>query len=654
MFGKKFLVGVACALSFTSMTAIAEVKLPKLVGSGMVMQRDAAVKIWGWADPGEKVTITFKGADHSTAADQQGNWQVSLPAMKAGGPFEMLVEGENTLRLEDVLIGDVWLASGQSNMELTLTRAEPRFADLVPQINNKNIRQFEVPDRYNFKNEQQDLENGQWQPATQENIRQFSAVGYFFAEAIERNENVPIGIINASLGGSPVEAWLSEDALKKFPEPYEEAKRFRDDALIEEITLSDQTRANAWYEQLHQKDAGFSEGEYLWAQPDLETSEWQTTTVPGYWKDNAVDPSDGVVWFRKTVTIPKKLVKQDALLVFGAVVDADQIFVNGTKVGETTYMYPPRRYAVPADVLQPGENVITVRVTSQQGKGGFVPDKEYALNFAGESIDLSGQWQFKRGATVEPLASQTFIRWKPMGLYNAMIAPLVNYPVKGVIWYQGESNAGKADTYRERFPALIRDWRSKWQQDDLPFLFVQLANYVGPGEARDQIGNWPELREAQAEALTVPNTAMVVSIDVGEWNDIHPLDKQTIGHRLAAAAEHLAYGKDVVYSGPMLDSATRQGRKVLLQFNHSGSGLVAEGGALQGFELAGDDGEFQPATAKIKNNKVVLSSKKLKDPQKVRYAWSNNPEAANLFNKEGFPASPFRADLADENNKNDK
>lgn len=646
MISNKSFTALVCLFLLLPQAALTDVQLPKILGSGMVLQRDAEVAVWGWAEPGEHVSVAFNKVKQSTTANSQGKWRVLLPPMDAGGPFVMRIEGNNTLNLEDVLIGDVWLASGQSNMELTLARAEPHFPELVPNINNKKIRQFEVPDRYDFKQARSDLEGGQWQAATQDNIRAFSAVAYFFAEQIQKEEQVPVGIINASLGGSPVEAWMSEASLKRFPEPYQEAKRFRSDSLIEEIEQVDQARSNAWWEQLSKKDQGYKDGKYLWAEPGLGTKDWQTVQVPGYWANSKVANDDGVVWFRKTVEIPKQMAGQKALLVLGAIIDADKVFVNGTLVGETGYMYPPRRYDVPAEVLQPGENTITIRVISQQGRGGFVPEKQYALQLAGHTIDLAGQWQFKRGATMPSLASQTFIRWKPMGLYNAMIAPLLNYRIKGVIWYQGESNAGNAEAYRERFPAMITDWRQQWKQGDLPFLFVQLANYVSPGEPRNQVGNWPELREAQTQALELSNTAMVVAIDAGEWNDIHPLDKKTIGQRLATAAQRVAYGQDVVHSGPMLKTAKAKGKMVVMQFDHVGSGLVAEGGALQGFEVAGVNGEFHPAYAEIRDDAVVAWSEAVAKPAAVRYAWANNPESANLFNAEGLPASPFRSSVS--------
>jgi len=626
-----------------SQISFADIRLPKLVSSGMVLQRDVEVKIWGWADPQEKVSVQFDKKSFNAITDKDGHWSLSLPAHSAGGPHTMTLEGKNTLVLEDIIFGDVWLASGQSNMELTLARAEPRFADEIPKIHNTLIRQFEVPDRFNFKEPQRDLEGGQWLPATQEHIRAFSAIGYFFADAIQRSEKVPVGILNASLGGSPVEAWMSEGTLKKFPDAHAEGLRFRDDKLIEEITQSDQARMNAWFAELNSKDAGFKQDKYLWAEPQLDTSSWQTFQVPGYWPESGKGPVNGVFWFRKTIDLSTVQAGQEALLVLGAIVDADQVFVNGTQVGSTGYMYPPRRYKVPAGVLKPGANNITVRVTSQSGRGGFVSDKVYALQFPDSSLDLTGPWLYRQGATMPALGSQTFIRWKPMGLFNGEIAPLLNYRIKGAIWYQGESNAGNGLAYRERFPAVIQDWRQHWGQGDFPFLFVQLANYLPPGAPADDTG-WALTREAQLQTLKLPNTAMVVSADVGEWNDIHPLDKKTVGERLAAAALNLAYGHKNVYSGPLFKSAKIQGKKMVLSFEHTGGGLVAKDGKLGGFTIAGADGKFHAAQAKIRKNTVVVWSDAVKAPKAVRYAWANNPENISLYNKEGFPASPFRTD----------
>ena len=329
----------------------------------------------------------------------------------------------------------------------------------------------------------------------------------------------------------------------------------------------------------------------------------------------------------------------------GRIIDADSVFVNGVFVGTTSYQYPPRRYTIPPAVLKSGKNTIVVRVISNRGKGGFAEDKPYEIVVGKEKIDLKGEWQYKLGAKMEPLRGQTFIRWKPVGLYNAMIAPLLNFRIKGVIWYQGESNAGRPIEYRSLFPALIRDWRNNWKIGDFPFLFVQLPNFM---EAKPQPSesNWALLRESQLMAASLPNTAMAVAIDIGEWNDIHPLNKYDVGKRLALAAQKVAYGDDeVVYSGPLYKSMRLDGNKIILTFTHVGGGLVARNDeALGGFAICGADSQFVWAQAKIEGDKVIVWSEAVANPIAVRYAWADNPESANLYNAEGLPTSPFRTD----------
>jgi sialate O-acetylesterase len=632
------------SLSFAAGLA-AEVRLPRLVSSHMVLQRDIPNTLWGWADPQEQIRIQFKQLELTTIADKQGNWKVALPAQSPGGPHSITITGKNRLVMDDILFGDVWLASGQSNMELTLARTEPKFTDLIPQIHNTEIRYFDVPDRYDFKTPQVDLAGGNWVAATQENIRNLSAVGYFFADSIYRTHGIPIGIINASLGGSPVEAWLSENTLKKFPDAYQEAQRFRNDALIQEITQADENRSKAWFAELNQKDAGMQSTKPKWSENDFDDSQWPLFPVPGYWPEAYNKPVNGVFWFRKDIHIPAKFVKQNALLILGALVDTDQVYVNGTQVGTTGYMYPPRRYPVPQGLLKVGKNTITVRLTSLQGRGGFVLDKEYALKFSKKSLNLAGNWRYKMGAEMPPLEPPTFVRWQPLGLYNGMIAPLLQTKFTGIIWYQGESNTKAPQLYRERFTAMIDDWRKQFAQGNLPFLFVQLANFLPPG-SKPTDNNWAELREAQSQSLTMPNTAMAVAIDVGEWNDIHPLDKKTIGQRLALAAENLAYANKIPFRGPVYQSMEFKNNKVLLHFDYAEGGLVAKNGNLKGFTLAGEDNEFYPAIAKIKNrNSVEVFSKKVKCPKQLRYAWANNPEGVNLYNNAGLPASPFQVSI---------
>ncbi|UZJ43761.1 sialate O-acetylesterase [Marinimicrobium sp. C6131] len=633
-----FVIGAA----LSSAAVQAEVTLPRLISDGMVLQRDTEIRVWGWADPDEAVSVHFQGFTWQTVTADDGRWQLTLPEMKAGGPYELTVKGENTLTLENVLVGDVWLASGQSNMELTMARTKPLYAEEMAEANCPEIRFFEVPDRYQFKHPEPDLDGGEWLSVSPETLPGISAVGYFFAKDLHQQYDVPVGVINAALGGSPAEAWLSESALKAFPHHLEEAKRWRDDDLIEQVSSADNARGQQWRERRDELDPGFKNGDALWAKPDLDDSDWETVTLPGFWGEEG--KANGVWWLRKTITLPEDWAGEAAFLEVGRLVDADVTYLNGERVGQTGYQYPPRWYEVPEGLLKAGENVLTVRLTSENGRPGFVEDKPYELRREDDVIDLTGEWKVKQGAQLDNLDPPTFIRWKPMGLYNGMIAPLTDYAIKGVIWYQGESNVGREAEYNESFPAVINEWRRQWEQPDQPFLFVQLANYL---EDRDEPvdSDWARLREAQLNTLRVPHTGMAVAIDVGEWNDIHPLDKRTVGERLSLAAQAVAYGDDLVASGPIYTGMEVEGRLVHLNFDHTGSGLAScNGEPLAEFAIAGEDREFVWADARIEGDTVMVQSAEVRRPVAVRYAWADNPDQANLCNREGLPASPFRTD----------
>jgi sialate O-acetylesterase len=635
---------VLLLLSFMTLSMVAQVRLPRLVSDGMVLQRDAQVKVWGWAAQREKVTVSFHDSVYFATANEKGEWTILLSGLKAGGPFTMTVSASNIITVKDIMIGDVWVCSGQSNMELPVRRVRPLYGKEIASSANPYIRHFTVPQKYDFNAPENDLDSGKWESPNPTAVLNFSAVAYFFGTDLYEKYHVPIGLINTSLGGSPAESWLSEEALKQFPNHLNEAQRFRDANLIRQIESQDKARIDAWYAELWQKDEGYRDSQKPWSETALSTDGWRRMNVPGYWAATELGAVNGVVWFRKDVEVPASMIGKPAELNLGRIVDADSVFINGVFVGTTSYQYPPRWYNLPPNVLKAGPNTVVVRVISNIGKGGFVLDKPYQIVCEGGTIDLKGPWLYRLGARMEPLASQTFIRWKPLGLFNAMLAPLLNYAIKGVIWYQGESNAERPIEYRDLFPAVIRDWRAKWNQGDFPFLFVQLPNFM---EAKDQPSesNWALLREAQLRTLSLPRTGMAVAIDIGEWNDIHPLNKKDVGKRLALAAQKVAYADDkVVYSGPIYQSMRIEGNKIIITFTNTGSGLMARGEELKCFAIAGSDKRFVWAKAKIENDKVVVWSEMVSNPVAVRYAWADNPEGANLYNAEGLPASPFRTD----------
>ena len=607
----------------------------------MVLQRDTETKIWGWAAAEETVELMFQDRTYQAQADGQGHWAITLPAQPAGGPYEMALQASNSITLRNILFGDVWVCSGQSNMELPMERVKEKYEEAIARANNTQIRQFLVPDRYNFKQPQEDVESGVWQPATPQHILEFSAVAYFFASELYETYQVPIGLINTALGGSPVEAWLSEEALADFPEAYEELQRFKNDDLIDSIEASDQTRASRWYGKLDQQDQGLT-ATPPWSAPEADDHAWKTTELPGYWADGPLGEVNGAVWFRKELEVPASMAGKPARLWLGRIVDQDYAYLNGKQVGTTGYQYPPRRYTAEAGILKEGKNTLAVRVVSNAGRGGFVPDKPYYLAVGNDTIDLTGSWKYQLGTTMPPLESQTFVRWKPGGLYNAMIAPLLNYSMKGVIWYQGESNAKDPSTYHRTFSTMIADWRKAWGQGAFPFLYVQLANFMETTDAPVE-SDWARLRQAQLETLSVPNTGMAVIIDVGEWNDIHPLNKEAVGHRLALQAKQVAYGEqESVAAGPVPAHTTFKPQEVLISFENVGKGLWAKGGApLKYFAISNDGDHFVWAHAEVNGDTVRVWSEQVANPTVVRYAWADNPETANLYNQEGLPATPF-------------
>ncbi len=628
-----------------SQTAFCEVRLPRLISDGMVLQRDTKVKIWGWATPGEKIKINFNDKEYNTKTGNDGKWVVTLSKMKAGGPYNMEINASNNIIVKDILIGDVWVCSGQSNMVLPMKRVEDLYEDEITNAENPFIRLFLVPERYDFNTPHKDVESGEWKSVNPENILKFTATGYFFAKALYEKYKVPIGLINASVGGTPIDAWMSEDALMDFPASLETAQKFKDSSYVNQIIREDKTRINTWYNHLKQLDRGYSDPEKTWFDPNYDASGWDTMQLPTYWEDEGLEGVDGVVWFRKEIEIPACITGKPARLFMGRIVDSDLIYVNGKFVGTISYQYPPRKYDIPEDLLKEGKNVIVVRVVNNIGKGGFVKDKPYKLIVGEKIINLKGQWQYKLGAEMDSLPGQTFVQYKPIGLFNGMIAPILNYRIKGVIWYQGESDTGRPVEYRKMLPALINNWRQKWNEGKFPFLFVQLHNFM---ETKDEPSesNWALLREAQLKTLAVPNTGMAVTIDIGEWNDIHPLNKKDAGRRLALAAQKIAYGeKNIVYSGPIYKDMKIKGNRIILTFTNTGNGLVAKGdGKLNDFAICGPDKKFLWAEAKIEDDKVIVWNNNISNPVAVRYAWADNPEGANLYNKEGLPASPFRTD----------
>ncbi|MBP1639546.1 MAG: protein of unknown function acetylesterase [Bacteroidetes bacterium] len=614
----------------------ATVKLPRLISDGMVLQRDVPLKIWGWADPKEKVKVEFLGKIYQTKADKQGNWKVDLPAIAAGGPYTMKV---NEIAIKDILMGDVWLCSGQSNMELMIYRVLDLYQKEIEQTNNTNIRYFKPSIRTDSQTSQSDFKEGIWLPATQENIMNFSSLSYFFGDQLYQKYKVPIGLINNAIGGSAIESWLSEDYLKSYMNKWTTAKAKADSIRAQRTAGLNSVRFN-FNAELAKNDPGLGR----WSKGDVNTVDWPQISLPGYWLDKGVDMSMGSMWFYKEFDMPDSLVNaKNAVLRLGRIIESDSTFLNGVFVGTISYQYPPRVYKLPEGVLKPGKNRLMVRVICPGGKGGFVEDKTYELRVGSQKIDLTGQWCYHIGASLQSVRGQGFGGGaRPAGLYNSLTSPIIGYRLKGMIWYQGESNIGMPmKEYQTLFSNLIVDWRAKFGQPDMPFLFAQIANLGIPNKQPVESG-MANVREAQRRSLEVPNTGMVVTTDVGEWNDIHPLNKKEVARRLALEAARVAYrDSSIVSSGPLYDSMEILGNSIIVTFKSVGSGLFTNC-LLDGFQIAGVDGKFEWANAVIlSTNQVKVWSRHITNPVVVRYGWDDNPSYANLKNKEGLPASPF-------------
>jgi len=628
---------------FTSLPLHADVTLPRLLGDNAILQHSQRLTLYGSADPGESVSVALDGKTLGKAkADKHGDWQFKLAPQKPGNtPHTLTFSGKNQIQLHNVLFGDVWLASGQSNMDNRMNRQHDQHPEEFLKT-QPLIRQFLVPRAYDFKRERKDYDNGEWLEANPDNLDQFTSVGYYFAENIQRDENIPVGIINCAMGGATTEGWMSEKALKQFPDILHVALSYRDDKYLAGLIADDSKASKAWQKNVDDNDPGMS-AQHPWSAAQVSTSDWNSFFIPGDWVDSNDKALNGSAWFKRDFTLPARYAEKSGEISMGRIIDADTVYINGVQVGSTGYQYPPRRYQVPAGVLKAGKNNITVRLISNSGVGGFVMDKPYWLKVGDWSLDLSGEWKAHAGTISPPTQPSKFVSYtRPLGFHNYMLGPLYNTKIKGVLWYQGESNVGRAEEEKKLFPALVADWREFFNDKKLPFLYVQLPNYL-PAKDEPSESDWAEFREAQRESQSIPNTAMVTIIDLGDWNDIHPQNKSPVGYRLSLAARKLVYGeKDIVASGPSFNCMTVKDNKLELQFDNIGNGLSSKGKKLQGFAMKGKDGKYHWVDAAISGDTVVLN--RYDDaPVSVRYAWADNPDTANLYNAEGLPAGPFES-----------
>jgi sialate O-acetylesterase len=637
---------LAISLLLFSQFLCANVRLPLILGDNMVLQRNQVVSIWGWADKNEKVTVSFNGQKKSAKTDKEGKWSVELEPMKAGGPFEMVIKGKNRIVLKNILIGEVWVCSGQSNMEWSVVNSNNADQEIA-NANYPAIRIFDVPRNIQVK-PAEDLPSGSWAECSPKTIRYFSAVGYFFGRNLHQELGVPVGLIGSNWGGTIVETWMSPEMANTDPEMAAMIKNIAD-IDFEKAKQKLEEKRKALLSSFGALELGMKDGKALWAASDLDLSDWKKMELPALWEDQGLPAVDGAVWFRITVKLNKEEAKGNAELHLGPIDDSDHTYINETLVGSTHDQYARKRvYEVKSSTLKEGENHIVVRVEDYGGGGGIWGEaKDMYLKTTQREISLAGDWRYKLSAAGFNLAMVSPIgpNSNPTLLYNGMINPIKNYAVKGAIWYQGESNAAQAYKYRTRFRNLILDWRNAWGNPDMGFYFVQLANFMAEAEQPVE-SEWAELREAQTMALSLPNTGMAVTIDIGNPKDIHPRNKQDVGRRLALSALHGAYGRDLVYSAPVYKNLKVEGETIIVEFDAMGSELVVDDkyGYVRGFTIAGKDRKFYWAQGNLREGKIYLRSPEVAEPVAVRYAWADNPEDANLFNTEGLPVGPFRSD----------
>ncbi len=613
-----------------------DLKLPLLFSDHMVLQRNNDIRIWGWSTPRTNITVSLHADSRTTTANKNGRWETFLPAQKAGGPYVMEVSsGQGTLSLKDVYIGDVWLAGGQSNMEWKLNWVVDNWEDEVAESgNHPEIRFFEVPQTTAFQ-PQEHVPGGAWKLANPQNTGNFSAVAWYFAKLNHREQNVPVGIIESNWGGTPAEAWTPAKRLLEVDGYQEEAQKVLDPAIdwSEEFAENDVLTKQKW-ELVGSPKLGVDAGVQ---KPDYDDSGWQTVSIP------TVQPLSDVVWLRRSFTVADAAIDSISLFT-GDVVQESYFYINGEQVGEKSWQQHFANFQIDPELLKKGENVIALRaVNSWDNKVIVGGENNIHLMVNDHEIDLTGKWKYSN--EVEPkMPTVTRYENAPGFLYNGMIHPLAGYSMKGVIWYQGENNVGAPQYYNELFEALIEEWRISWDQEEFPFLFVQLANYM-PKQEQPTDSDWARLREAQAEALSLTNTGMATAIDIGVADDIHPRNKEDVGKRLWLAAQHVAFGENLTYSGPTYAGHVVEGNTLRLAFNHTGNRLtIAAKEKLFGFAIAGADKKFYWADGvKLEDNQLVIWSDLVKHPVAVRYGWADNPDLS-LYNKEGLPAIPFRTD----------
>ncbi|GHT87978.1 9-O-acetylesterase [Bacteroidia bacterium] len=642
---------IACLfLLVGTFSSFARIELPKIFTNNLVLQQQTQAPVWGKATPDKDVTITtsWDKKTYTVRAGQAGKWKVKVQTPAASNnPYSITISDGKAVTLNNILIGEVWICSGQSNMEMPLAGwgKVKNYQQEIADANYPQIRLLQV-DKATSIQPLDDLKgtDAGWQVCSPATVAEFSSVAYFFGRNLWQNLNVPVGLINTSWGGTIAEAWTSSESLELMPDFKEEVEKMQ--PLSEELAQKEfEQKFKAWNDAILKADSGLKD---KWESNNIDDTDWQTMTLPGDWEGKGLPNFDGIVYFRKTVEIPAAWEGKELQLNLTPIDDNDITYFNGVQIGATNGYNVDRNYKIPAKQVKAGKAIITVRVTDTGGGGGFFGDpQQMYLSLAAnpqETIVLANDWKYKVSVDASKIGPAPVAvngnPNRPTVLYNAMIHPIAPYAIQGAIWYQGESNVGRAEQYKTLFPLMIRDWRKTFD-NDFAFYFVQLANYLDE-QPQPVESSWAELREAQLQTLALDNTGMAVIIDIGEAKDIHPKNKQDVGLRLALAARANTYKENIAFSGPIYQSHTIEGNTIRVKFSHTNQGLKTKDNVpLTGFAIAGGDNQYYWANAVIEGNEVVVSSPKVPSPVAVRYAWADNP-VCNLYNGAGLPASPFR------------
>lgn len=639
-----------------------DLRLPRLISDGMILQQKKQIKMWGFDRPGRKVMLSFLGEEYVAVADGQGRFEAILPPMEPGGPYNLYIGNENgeEIVVTDILIGDVWLCAGQSNMELPMERVKDRYPEEIRECSEPFIRTFKVIEHSDFHGPLRELQSGSWEKADTGTILKFSATAYFFAKQMYQMTGVPVGLINTSLGGSRIQSWMSREMLQGDVEDLLLAEKYADDAFVAGQLERNQENMEAWHRNLDEQDQGLKRNFKELKAPEPSFKE---VSIPFFFRDTQLQGFIGSVWFLRNFQVTGGLAGKAAKLWLGTIVDSDTVYINGVMVGHTDYQYPPRKYEIPEGLLREGENTIVIRVKCENGHGRFTDGKKYALWNDEEEIDLTGEWYYEIGAACEQIEPTDFVNWKPTGLYNGMVAPCRPYTLAGILWYQGESNTHVPEVYLELMKRMVAGYRKEWGEE-LPFLYVQLPNFAidrYDSDADETGQGWPVVRELQRRAKKLPRVGMAVTMDLGEDNDLHPLNKKEVGFRLAMLAAKMLYGIASECEGPEIcgiDYEMEKTGAVLLYFKNITDGMYAYGGEkgkeIRDFELRDEQGIWHRAAAVIKEDTIRLTPvERIRiRPCGVRYLFSNISHGAMIYNRAGFPLSPFVNEKQEDTNEN--